>query len=171
MSKKNALVMLPFLFCSLVCQNAIALTKVKKVVKHTDSIKIINRYTSDADCLAIAIYWEAGHEQMRGKIAVAEVIMNRVNNHFAPTVCGVIMQRGQFGFISKIHTAKIKQSLFDQCRQVAINVLNISSEHYILPRNVLYFNSKHANKFLQSRIRLYTTIGNQNFYTVSGMKG
>lgn len=47
----------------------------------------------ELDCLAEAVYYEARSENVRGQIAVAEVVMNRVNDpHFPKTVCGVVYQ-------------------------------------------------------------------------------
>lgn len=50
-------------------------------------------------CLTEAIYREAGAEPMKGRMAVAQVIMNRTRSGaFPSTVCGVTHQRGQFTF-------------------------------------------------------------------------
>ncbi len=44
-------------------------------------------------CLANAVYFEARGESVRGQIAVAQVVMNRVFNPFYPNdVCGVVYQ-------------------------------------------------------------------------------
>ncbi|AKO97348.1 MAG: cell wall hydrolase [Marinovum algicola] len=44
-------------------------------------------------CLAEALYFEARGESIKGQVAVAEVILNRVeSNKFPNTVCGVINQ-------------------------------------------------------------------------------
>jgi hypothetical protein len=49
-------------------------------------------------CLANAIYFEARGEAVRGQIAVAQVIMNRVFSPFYPNdVCGVVNQRNSRG--------------------------------------------------------------------------
>lgn len=45
------------------------------------------------NCLAEALYFEARGESIKGQVAVAEVILNRVeSNKFPDTVCGVINQ-------------------------------------------------------------------------------
>jgi hypothetical protein len=55
-------------------------------------------------CLATAIYFEARGEPVRGQVAVAQVILNRVRSPLFPqTICGVVyqgqMQKGcQFSF-------------------------------------------------------------------------
>ena len=61
-------------------------------------------------CLATAIYFEARGEPMRGQVAVAQVILNRVRSPIFPeTICGVVyqgqMQKGcQFSFACDGHT-------------------------------------------------------------------
>ena len=57
------------------------------------------------ECLAEGIYFEARGEPRRGQVAVAQVIMNRVNHdEFPDTICGVVYQnqhwrnRCQFSF-------------------------------------------------------------------------
>jgi spore germination cell wall hydrolase CwlJ-like protein len=50
-------------------------------------------------CLANAVYFEARGEPLEGQLAVAQTIINRVESgRYASTICGVIAQRGQFGF-------------------------------------------------------------------------
>jgi spore germination cell wall hydrolase CwlJ-like protein len=46
------------------------------------------------ECLARNIYFEAGNEPFEGKVAVAQVTMNRVDSgNFAKDVCGVVYQK------------------------------------------------------------------------------
>lgn len=62
---------------------------------------------ADMHCLAHAIYYEARGEKFVGMLAVANVIMNRVNDPQYPnTVCGVTRQRSrttcQFEYYCKV---------------------------------------------------------------------
>ncbi len=55
-------------------------------------------------CLTEALYFESRGETLEGQIAVAEVILNRVDSPLYPrTVCGVVKQRGgggcQFSYV------------------------------------------------------------------------
>src|SRR3546814_13831984 len=53
------------------------------------------------NCLAGAIYFESKGEPLSGQLAVANVIMNRVESgRFPSTICGVVTQRDQFSFVS-----------------------------------------------------------------------
>lgn len=61
-------------------------------------------------CLAIAIYFEARGEPVRGQVAVGQVILNRVRSPLFPeTICGVVYQGQmhpgcQFSFTCDGHT-------------------------------------------------------------------
>lgn len=51
----------------------------------------------DLDCLALNIYREAGYEPFEGKVAVAQVTLNRTaDSNFPNTICGVVYQKNRF---------------------------------------------------------------------------
>jgi len=55
---------------------------------------------AEARCLATAIFFESRSESLDGQLAVANVVIARTHsNHFAQTLCGVVTQPGQFGFV------------------------------------------------------------------------
>lgn len=69
----------------------------------TALIAAIDAVDSDADqqlrCLATAVYFESRGEPLEGQLAVAQAILNRVESgRYAPTVCAVINQPGQFSY-------------------------------------------------------------------------
>ena len=52
------------------------------------------QFNEEVNCLAQNIYYEAAKEPYEGKLAVAQVTLNRVNSgKFAGTVCGVVKQK------------------------------------------------------------------------------
>jgi spore germination cell wall hydrolase CwlJ-like protein len=54
---------------------------------------------AELTCLAKVVLHESGNQPRDGQLAVAQVVMNRVNDprgRFGRTICGVIGQRGQF---------------------------------------------------------------------------
>jgi N-acetylmuramoyl-L-alanine amidase len=58
-----------------------------------------NVVDAELTCLAKVVVHEAGNQSREGQMAVAQVVMNRLNDargRFGRTICGVIMQRGQF---------------------------------------------------------------------------
>ena len=110
--------------------------------------------TKQLDCLTRNIYWEAATEPFEGKVAVAQVTINRVaSGRFAPDICGVVYQKNviydrvvcQFsGFcdgsskIRPIYPAHWKES-----EEVAKKVL---LEGFRLPsvKNALYFHADYV---------------------------
>jgi N-acetylmuramoyl-L-alanine amidase len=52
---------------------------------------------AEFECLAKAVHREAGNQSREGKLAVAQLVINRMNSgRFANSICGVVNQRGQF---------------------------------------------------------------------------
>jgi N-acetylmuramoyl-L-alanine amidase len=53
-------------------------------------------------CLSSVIHNEAGGEPLKGQIAVANVVLNRVASpRFPDSICSVVNQRGQFSWVGK----------------------------------------------------------------------
>lgn len=68
-------------------------------------------------CLSQAVHGEAGNQSFKGKVAVAYVIVNRTKDrNFPSDICGVIKQKGQFGFLK--HVRKIKETDRKAVRQM-----------------------------------------------------
>lgn len=52
-------------------------------------------------CMAHAIYHEAATDNLAGKVAVANTIMNRAEHrHFPNSICGVVKQPSQFSYLN-----------------------------------------------------------------------
>jgi spore germination cell wall hydrolase CwlJ-like protein len=63
----------------------------------TNDVVTIKDRERQLDCLARNIYHEAGYEPFEGKVAVAQVTMNRANDsRFPSDVCGVVFQKNVF---------------------------------------------------------------------------
>lgn len=74
-----------------------------KPVKREDAEKAVTSISSDSEkeLLGRLVQAEAGDEPYSGKVAVAEVVLNRVNSgQFPNTIQGVIYQSGQFSPVS-----------------------------------------------------------------------
>jgi spore germination cell wall hydrolase CwlJ-like protein len=64
--------------------------------------------SSDMQCLAGAIYFEARGEPLLGQLAVGRVIINRAESgRFPASYCGVVYQPGQFSFARGGHMPRI----------------------------------------------------------------
>jgi spore germination cell wall hydrolase CwlJ-like protein len=107
------------------------------------------------DCLTRNIYWEAASEPFEGKVAVAQVTMNRVaSGKFGDSVCGVIYQKNvfyekvicQFSWVCET-THKVRpiyKPLWQESELVAKKVL---LENFRLPglQNALYYHADYVS--------------------------
>ena len=83
-----------------------------KIIKYITTISFLIMFnifcyaenqTEQILCLAKNIYHEARGEENEGKIAVSNVVINRVNSkNFPNDICSVVYQRNQITFIDKI---------------------------------------------------------------------
>lgn len=64
------------------------------------SLPEMNKQVSGEErCLAQAIYFEARSENLEGQLAVAQVVLNRVDDHRYPnSICGVVFQNEHLPF-------------------------------------------------------------------------
>ena len=120
-------------------------------------------------CLAVALFFETRGEPQEGMEAVANVIINRVEDKRYPnTVCGVVNERKAFSYTHDglhddptRHTGYQDKKAWVQAQEVAKdalqgNLLGITSTHYHTT-NVLPFWAKHYS--------LDARVGNHLFYT------
>ncbi len=107
------------------------------------------------DCLTRNIYWEAASEPFEGKVAVAQVTMNRVEDgRFGDSVCGVIYQKNvfyekvicQFSWVCETthKTRPVYQPLWKESELVAKKVL---LENFRLPgmKDALYYHADYVS--------------------------
>jgi spore germination cell wall hydrolase CwlJ-like protein len=123
-------------------------------------------------CMARNIYWEAASEPFEGKVAVAQVTINRVQSgKFADSVCGVVHQKTKFfekvvcqfsWFCETTHlTRPVYQKLYKESEEVAKMVM---LEGFRLPmlREAIYYHADYVNpRWNKPRI---TQIGRHIFY-------
>ena len=122
----------------------------------------------EVECLARNIYFEASGEPRTGKIAVAEVTMNRVKSkQFPRTVCGVVYQktRGtcQFSWVCQDGKKIRSTSAWRESLQIAENIL-ISKRRYGIIGNAMYFHADYVSPSWADEKKLIAQIGNHIFY-------
>jgi spore germination cell wall hydrolase CwlJ-like protein len=79
--------------------------------------------------MAENIYYEAAYEPYEGKLAVAQVTMNRTRQpEFPKTVCGVVFQKGQFSWVDQNHVKSINKYEWEEIMLVARRAL---TEQYV----------------------------------------
>lgn len=107
------------------------------------------------DCLAINIYREAGYEPFEGKVAVAQVTLNRVaKGNFGKDVCGVVYQKNvimekvvcQFSWAcDAVHRNRpINKEAYNESYEVAKKVLLEGFRLSVL-KDALYYHATYVN--------------------------
>ena len=124
------------------------------------------------DCLSRNIYYEAGGEPFEGKVAVAQVTINRTESGLYPNdICKTIYQKNivyekvlcQFSWVCDrtVATRAVNKVSFKESEEVAKKVL---LEGFRLPslKEAMYFHGDYINPgWKRERI---TKIGNHIFY-------
>lgn len=114
-----------------------------------------NEISKDLECLAKNIYWESKHEPFEGKVAVAQVTLNRVaDSRWPDNICGVVYERNkiyskvicQFSWVcepGKI-TKKTHPELYAESMRVAKKVY---LENFRLPslHDALFYHADYVN--------------------------
>ncbi len=111
--------------------------------------------------MARTIYFEANVEPYAGKVAVANVILNRVDKGYADrTIKGVIFQKNAFSVVRK---AKFKTfAPNDSCYRAAIEALQGRRE---VPKDCYWFVSTSVKScWAIKHCTLYKTIGTHKFF-------
>jgi spore germination cell wall hydrolase CwlJ-like protein len=111
--------------------------------------------TRQLKCMTQNIYWEAASEPFEGKVAVAQVTMNRVaDGRFASDVCGVVYQKNVFydrvvcqfsWYCEGTHRVRpVHPGLWQESEEVAKKVL---LEGFRLPsmKQALYYHADYVN--------------------------
>lgn len=121
-------------------------------------------------CLAVAVYFEARGEPIDGQKAIAEVVINRVNDDRYPnTICDVVFQDKQFSFthdgkpdkLPKIPTKASKRAKLVAKEVLNGDALGITSTHY---------HAKYVTPYWRKYFSFDGVIGNHIFYTCDSNK-
>jgi spore germination cell wall hydrolase CwlJ-like protein len=144
------------------------------------SQEIVSIHTREKqlDCLAINIYREAGYEPFEGKVAVAQVTLNRVaTGKFGNDVCGVVYQKNvfmervvcQFSWAcDSVHRNRpVNKEAYNESYEVAKKVLLEGFRLSIL-KDALYYHATYVNPKWQ--LDKIGQIGQHIFYKQKGIK-
>ena len=120
-------------------------------------------------CMAKNLYYEAAMEPYEGKLAVAQVTMNRANSSkFPSSVCDVVYQKTgntyQFSWVGeKVGEVKNKYA-WEECLIVAKKALTEPKLHdTIYKTKSMYYHNTSVNPAW--KLKYVAKIGNHLFYT------
>lgn len=117
----------------------------------------------DLECLATAIFFESKGEPLSGQLAVANVILNRSRSgRFPESVCGVVKQPGQFGFVRGGAFPNVDEGRRDWRTAVAVAKVAMAGSWDAPAPGALYFHARHVSpSWKRARV---ASIGNHIFY-------
>jgi len=145
----------------------------KKKVAEATAKKIAVAQSSEAECMAKAIYYEAGYESNAGKWAVAHVVYNRMKaSVFPKTACGVVYQGAhddtpgcQFSWACNGVNKAISfgSSAWAESKRIAVSMLS-GNRPEDETAGALYFHNATVKPRWATKDRFTTKIGGHFFY-------
>jgi spore germination cell wall hydrolase CwlJ-like protein len=126
----------------------------------------------ELECMALNIYREAGNEPFEGKVAVAQVTLNRVEHELFPdSVCDVVYQKTKFTekvvcqfswYCDAIHRARpINKASYNESYEVAKKVL-LEGFRLDSIKDALYYHADYVSP--NWRYKRVAKIGTHIFY-------
>lgn len=126
-------------------------------------------------CLTEALYFEARGESLDGQIAVAEVILNRVDSPLYPrTICGVVRQRGgggcQFSYVCDGRADRMRdKASADRAGRIARAMLDGAPR--VLTDGATHFHTRAVRPSWSKRFAKTAAIGAHLFYRQPDSRG
>jgi len=120
-------------------------------------------------CMAKNLYYEAASESFEGKLAVAQVTMNRVNSSkFPSNVCDVVYQKTgstyQFSWVGEKVSEVRNKYAWEECLIIAKKALTEAKLHdTIYKTQSMYYHNTSVNPGW--KLKYVAKIGNHLFYT------
>ncbi len=141
-----------------VLPEASTLTQMVRAVRSLDGVEL----DSQMKCLATAVYFESKGEPLEGQLAVAQVIMNRVEDgRFGRDICSVVKAPKQFSFVRGGHMpAPAANEQWQTARAVAV-IAASEGWNEIVP-DATHFHATRVNP--RWNLRRVATVGQHVFY-------
>ena len=126
----------------------------------------------ELDCLADNIYHEAGYETEQGRMAVAFVTLNRVQDpRFPKDICGVVKQKTnytcQFTWICENKVTDRQKQQYELSREAALYVYANYEKLKDITKGALYYHADYVNP--KWKLQKTVTIGRHIFYREKGI--
>lgn len=114
-------------------------------------------------CLAGTVYFESKGETLQGQLAVARVVLARVEStRFPDSICGVVFQRSQFSFVRSGKMPPIRTGQQHWRDAVAIAKIAMNDGWKSSVEGALFFHARYVSPGW--RLKRLATIDNHIFY-------
>ncbi len=116
---------------------------------------------AEVRCLEAAIHYEAKGESFAGKLAVGNVVLNRVAApNFPKSVCAVVKQKKQFSWYNGDST-KLNTTVSNETKSAAKKAMQTKRD------DVLFFHATYVAPKWSKRLQRQYTLGNHIFYALN----
>jgi spore germination cell wall hydrolase CwlJ-like protein len=149
----------------------------REFITNTTQKQVSTDYQKQIQCLAKNIYYESAGEPYEGKLAVAQVTLNRVNSGIFPNdICSVVYQKTTDQNLRTVcqfsWTCMVKEMVHGQDRYrweesllIAKRALTVAVLHdKIAETNALFYHAVYVNPGWNKQ-KVVTKIGNHIFYS------
>lgn len=136
---------------------------------HQVSLKAPKHHDTDEMCLAKNIYYEAGVESYKGKLAVGQVTINRLKTHkWGDTICKVVFAPSQFSWtITK--KDKPQGDMWDDSRKAARALL--AGKKLKVLKDAQYYHTNYIETPVWAdKKAMIMQLGQHIFYTKAKLK-
>ena len=123
--------------------------------------------SQEQDCLASAVYFESRGEPLKGQLAVADVVLNRVaSERYPDTICEVVEQPMQFSFVNRTgHIPNADRTSEAWSRAVAIARIALAGTARAVDSDVLWYHADYVSPSWGRRLARQDKIGLHIFYS------
>lgn len=140
---------------------------IKEAVLIDQDPTVIKYSKKDLDCLARNIYYEAGVEDRLGKVAVAQVTLNRLRTgYWGKDICRVVYAPAQFSWTRIKRRAWMPNigPSWEESKQVASEVLDQGIRIRTL-KTSLFYHADYVKPYWKDDSKRTTKVGRHIFYT------
>lgn len=140
---------------------------IKEAVMVEQDPAVIKYSKQDFDCLARNIYYEAGVEDRLGKVAVAQVTLNRVKTgYWGKNICKVVYSPAQFSWTKVKRRAWMPNigPSWEESKRVAAEVLDQGVRIRTL-KTSLFYHADYVSPNWRDNSKRVTKVGRHIFYT------
>lgn len=119
-------------------------------------------FTTPLMCLALAVYHEARGENLDGQLAVAEVVINRVQDDgFPNNICAVVTQKDQFSFYWDGKSDKPhNKAAFNTAKKIAQHAL----DGKVLGHGATFYHATYVKPYWADVFEPISRVGKHIFY-------
>lgn len=115
-------------------------------------------------CLALTIYYEARDQPLAGQLAVAEVVLNRVENeHYPDDICSVVWEEKQFSFTHDGKPERPRHEVWEDIQELARDIL-ADPDSVLFNTGATHYHATYVTPYWVDGMVIVGKVGDHIFY-------